>query len=227
MQSRSSSTTYVWDIVVRSFHWGVVAAFALAYLTAEEWMAAHKWLGYTITVLVLARLVWGVIGSRHARFASFLASPRNTLNYLKQLATGKAPRYLGHNPAGAWMIVALLLALLATTGSGMLMIAPAGKGPLAHTVIAGLGGHWLEDVHEVFANLTVALALVHVGGVLFSSLLHRENLVRSMLTGYKRSSDSPATASSSASASVPATPPWRSNHEAPRPCFKDASPENA
>lgn len=184
--SDTPPTIPVWDIFVRFFHWGTVIAFVLAYLTAEEWMAAHRLLGYVISVLVLMRLIWGIIGTRHARFSSFLTTPTNTLKYLQELVRGTAARSIGHNPAGAWMIVAMLACLLATTFSGMLMIAPAGKGPLAHTVIASLGGRWLEEIHETFANITVALAFLHVGGVMLSSRLHHENLVRAMLTGHKQ-----------------------------------------
>lgn len=181
----SSSTVHVWDGIVRLFHWSVVSAFVLAYLTAEAWRSGHKFLGYVITGLVLFRVLWGLIGSRHARFTDFLVSPRAAIDYVKGMLTGNSPRFIGHNPAGGWMIIALLVMLLITTFSGMLMIAPAGKGPLAHTFIAGFGGHWLEDVHEFFANTTVGLVVLHVGGVLFSSLLHRENLVRAMITGDK------------------------------------------
>lgn len=179
------SRHYVWDRFVRTFHWATVLCFATAYLTADEWMAGHRWAGYTLTTLVLARLAWGVMGSEHARFRDFLRGPQQVKRYLTGLWQGHGQRYLGHNPAGGWMIVALLSALLLTTITGMLMIAPGGKGPLAHTVLASLGGHWLEEPHEFFANTTVGLIVIHLAGVVISSLLHQENLIRAMLTGYK------------------------------------------
>ena len=150
--------------------------------------------GYVITGLVAFRLVWGIIGTRHARFTDFVHSPATVLTYLKELAALRARRYLGHNPAGGWMVVALLASLALTTLTGMLA---HGTLTLAFNVISpamahGHKGHdedegeeLFEDVHEFFAHLTLLLVAVHVAGVLISSLLHRENLVRAMITGRK------------------------------------------
>jgi cytochrome b len=182
----------VWDGFVRLFHWTLVAAFAVAYLSEEERLGLHVWAGYLVFSLVLLRLVWGFIGSERARFRDFVFGPGQVLGYLKGLTTRRAPRYVGHNPAGGAMIVALLVALLATTALGMLMFgAHEGSGPLGALAAAlGLVGEQaaesLEPLHEFFANLTVVLVVVHVAGVAFGSLLHRENLVRAMVTGRKR-----------------------------------------
>lgn len=168
-------TVKVWDLFVRLFHWSLVAAFVLAYATGDEIEKVHILAGYAIAGLVAARILWGVIGPRHARFSSFVRPPRAVLSYLRDVALLRAPRYLGHNPAGGVMIVALLAALISTCVTGYMM-----------TTDAYWGAKWVEEVHEFFANLTVGLVVAHVLGVLVASFEHRENLVISMITGRKR-----------------------------------------
>ncbi|MCW5771455.1 MAG: cytochrome b/b6 domain-containing protein [Rhodospirillaceae bacterium] len=165
----------VWDPFVRVFHWSLLALFISAWLTGDELDSLHVAGGYAIAGLVTLRIVWGFAGRGHARFASFVRGPRRVALYLVDTLRGRAKRHLGHNPAGGAMIVALLLALAGTTGSGIAME-------------AGWFGDadWLEGVHEALANLTLVLAGVHVAGVVFASLQHRENLVRAMFTGRKR-----------------------------------------
>ncbi len=170
-------TVKVWDVAVRVFHWSLVAAFATAFITGDEAERIHVLAGYTVLGLIALRLVWGVVGTKHARLTSFVVGPRRVAAYLRDLVRGRAPRHLGHNPAGAAMIVALLTMLLATGGTGWLAYQ---GGPLAHA---------LEEVHELFANVTLALVIAHVLGVVVSSLLHRENLARAMFTGRKRAED--------------------------------------
>lgn len=187
----------VWDPLVRIFHWSLVATFFIAWLSGDEWESVHVAAGYIIAGLVAFRLVWGFIGTPHARFTDFVYSPATVITYLKDLAAQRAKRYLGHNPAGGWMVIALLVSLALTTLTGMMahgtitvafsLISPA----LAH----GRKGHdededdegeeLFEETHEFFAHLTLLLVAVHVAGVLVSSLLHRENLVRAMVTGRK------------------------------------------
>ena len=164
----------VWDVPTRVFHWLLALSFAGAFLTAESerYRDVHVMLGYAVLGLVAFRLVWGVVGSRYARFWSFAYGPRSVLTYVKSLLTGSPQHYLGHNPAGSWAIYALLALSLLAGASG-------------YAAYSDIGGHWMEDVHEALANTLLGVVLVHVGGVLVSSLLHRENLVRSMLTGYK------------------------------------------
>lgn len=178
-------TVAVWDPLVRIFHWSLAAFLVIAYLTEDELLSVHVYAGYAVAGLVAFRLVWGVIGTRHARFTDFVAGPGAVKRYLVRLFTGRAPRYIGHNPAGAAMIIALLIALAATTFTGAVLIAGDGSGPLAGTVFASLSGESLEETHEFFANLTLFLVVLHVAGVVMSSLLHRENLVRAMVTGRK------------------------------------------
>jgi len=179
----------VWDPLVRIFHWSLVAGFATAFLLEDDLLAVHVWSGYLVLTLIAVRLVWGLVGPRYARFGDFVRGPRQVRDYLSAVLRGQAPRHLGHNPAGGAMVVALLLAVTATGVSGLALFgAQELSGPLA-PLLSGLPpawGHTLEDVHEVLANLTLALILAHVAGVVFSSLAHRENLVRAMLTGTKR-----------------------------------------
>ncbi|MGD8618341.1 MAG: cytochrome b/b6 domain-containing protein [Gammaproteobacteria bacterium] len=178
-----------WDLLIRLFHWTLVAAFFTAYLTEDDWMSLHVLAGYTVLGLVLFRFVWGVIGTRHARFTDFICSPASTLAYLKDIIAFRARRYLGHNPAGGAMVIALLFSLTATAISGLALYGyEEFSGPLA-----GLMGNtpdWLgdslEDVHEFFANFTLMLVLLHVAGVVIASLQHGENLLRSMFTGIKQ-----------------------------------------
>ena len=198
----------VWDPLVRVFHWGLVAAFATAWLTADELQPVHEFAGYTVAALVAARLVWGLVGSRYARFAQFLKGPRETLAYLGDMARGRERRYLGHNPAGAAMIVALLVTLSGTAFTGWLMedearlamlpslpvlVAPAwadedGDDDGAAEEHGGRGEAEspLKEVHETLANLMLLLAALHVGGVVLASVRHHENLARAMVTGDKR-----------------------------------------
>jgi len=178
-----------WDLLIRLFHWTLVAAFFTAYFIEDDWMSLHVLAGYTVLGLLLFRLVWGVIGTHHARFTSFVCSPAKTLAYLKDALAFRAGRYLGHNPAGAAMIIAMLFSLSATAVTGLALYGYAEfSGPLA-SLMGGipewLGGS-LEDVHEFLADFTVLLVVLHLAGVILTSLQHRENLVRSMITGNKQ-----------------------------------------
>jgi cytochrome b len=177
----------VWDPLVRIGHWTLVVAFAVAYLV-EKPLDVHVFAGYVVAGVVCLRVVWGFFGSPHARFTDFVTSPRAAWGYLASMRSHEAPRYLGHNPAGGLMVVVLLLALLATAGSGLLIYGIEEQaGPLAG-LVGGMSAmeEFAEEAHEVFANLTLLLVAVHIAGVLFSSLAHRENLPLAMLNGRKR-----------------------------------------
>ncbi len=115
----------VWDPVVRVFHWGLVLAIATAWLSAGEWQAVHEVAGYTAAALIAIRLVWGVIGPREARFSAFVRRPAVVIGYLKDIAAGRERRFLGHNPAGGAMIVALILAIIAQASMGYLLTTDA------------------------------------------------------------------------------------------------------
>ena len=182
----------VWDLFVRLFHWVLVVGFFTAYLTEDEMLGLHVWAGYLVFSLVVLRIVWGVLGSTYARFGDFVYGPGQVLRYVKQVITFRAPRHIGHNPAGGAMIVLLLMSLVMISLSGMLLFGAETQAGLLGEIAATLGvtgdqgAEALEGVHEFFANLTLVLVIIHVSGVLFESLLHGENLLRSMFTGRKR-----------------------------------------
>lgn len=200
-QTKGAATLRIWDPLVRVIHWGLVAAFATAWLTADEVQPVHEIAGYTVAVLVAFRLIWGFAGSRYARFAQFVKGPGATLAYLGSMLRGGERRYLGHNPAGAAMIVALLLTLSGTAFTGWLMAEPDGVAllPALPQIVSpawadddgdayGEGREVegpLKEVHETLANLMLLLVAAYVGGVVLASIRHRENLARAMITGEK------------------------------------------
>lgn len=177
----------IWDPLVRIFHWSLVGAFLVAYITEEDFLTLHVWAGYTVLGLVLFRILWGFIGSRYARFSSFVFSPAKILQYLKDLPLFKAKRYLGHNPAGGAMILLMLLCLIITSVTGLIAYGTEGLGPFADWLgnSSEFTQEALEEIHEFLANFTLLLVFAHVAGVILESLLHRENLVHAMLSGYK------------------------------------------
>jgi cytochrome b len=202
--ARTAGKVRVWDPAVRVFHGGIVVAFATGWVTADELQAVHEIAGYTVAALVAFRLVWGFVGSRNARFAQFLRGPGETLAYLGDMTRGKERRYLGHNPIGAVMIVALLVTLSGTAFTGWLMEEP-GRVAMLPAMPAIVAPAWADDdggergygergeveeplkeVHETLANLMLLLAALHVGGVVLASFRHHENLARAMVTGDKR-----------------------------------------
>lgn len=203
----------VWDPLVRIFHWTLVLAFATSYLTGDEWDdwgEVHEISGYLILGLIVFRIIWGFVGSKYARFSNFIYSPKAVFAYLKSLVTTHPKHYLGHNPAGGWMIVFLLVSILATGITGLKVLAVEhNDGPLAQVTIqvpsliseaearrvgGGMeegengeeeGDEFWKEIHEFFANFTLFLVIVHILGVIVSSHLHKENLARAMVTGKK------------------------------------------
>jgi cytochrome b len=168
----------VWDPLVRIAHWTLALSVLGAWICAElegKAAAVHEWLGYAVLAILALRIAWGWIGTRYARFSQFVRSPRRTLAYAAALAAGTAPRYLGHNPLGGWMIVALVVTAAATALSGWLYVTDW-----------FWGAEWLEETHEALANALLALAALHVAGVVFSGVRDGENLVRAMIDGRKR-----------------------------------------
>ncbi|WNB73915.1 cytochrome b/b6 domain-containing protein [Methylomonas koyamae] len=203
---QNDNSVAVWDIFVRVFHWSLVAAFAVAYATSEEENSWHIYAGYTVLGLISLRLVWGFVGGRYARFGQFVRSPAAVFRYVSQLRQGTAPRYLGHNPLGGWMVLALLATLFVVTISGLKVYAiEEGRGPLAQgtemiTVIGaahaedhegnraeadGDAEEFWEEIHEGATNFMLLLIAAHVLGVVVSSKLHHEKLVKAMITGRK------------------------------------------
>lgn len=177
---RTDPTVRVWDRVVRVFHWSLVLAFFGAYFSTESIGWLHKSFGYTTVALVAVRLVWGLVGSEHARFANFTPGPRRLVSYLLAVAQQREPRHLGHNPAGSVMILFLLgmVALIGTTGWML-------------TLDAFWGNGTVENLHVLAVDVTLVAIVIHVSANLYASARHRENLVLSMVTGRKRALDWP------------------------------------
>lgn len=195
----------VWDIATRTFHWSLVVFFFVAYITGDEENQLHIYSSYVIIGLLGFRLVWGLVGPKHARFTDFIRGIKPSLVYLQSVLKGTPKYYLGHNPLGGWMIVLLLVFLVMTSWTGLELYAQEGKGPLAASdssliQAAHANGkddehydrenergnqEWLEELHEALAEFTLLLVFVHVGGVFVSGWLHQENLIKAMWTGYK------------------------------------------
>jgi cytochrome b len=169
------ATVRVWDPLVRIFHWSLVGVFAFAFATAEGWGTAHEIAGYITVILVGIRILWGLIGTKHARFSDFLCRPSQVIQFLKDSLSFRAKRYIGHNPAGGAMVIAMLLAVIGIAVTGYMM-----------TTIQFWGIEWVQTLHEVLVSGTIGLIVVHVAGVLLASYEHKENLIRSMITGLKR-----------------------------------------
>lgn len=169
----------VWDRAVRLLHWTLVVSVALSWVTTLGWEAVpgpwHQPAGYAALAVVALRLAWGFVGSRYARFAQFVRSPRRTLAYLRQVLAGAEPRHVGHNPLGAWMVLALIAHVLLLAATGWL-----------YTTDAFFGDETVEAVHHVLAWTLLGCIALHVSGVVYTSLRHRENLVLAMISGRKR-----------------------------------------
>lgn len=177
----------VWDLPLRIFHWLLVAAFCVAYLSEDDFLTVHVWAGYLVAGLLAFRLVWGFVGNPYARFSHFICPLSASKTYFMEVIGFKAKRYLGHNPAGALMIVLLLLSLLLTVLTGLAVYAAdQASGPLAGIISSVYEDLW-EETHEFFADFTVFLIFIHILGVSLESFVQGENLIRSMLNGYKNS----------------------------------------
>lgn len=173
--TQSPATVRVWDPLVRIFHWSLVGLFTFAFLTGDEWQQPHETAGYIIAGLIAFRVIWGFVGSRHARFMSFVYGPSTVTGFLGDTVRLKARRYLGHNPAGGLMVLGLLLVIAVISLSGWMM-----------TTDAYWGVKWVGELHEAAAFTALGLVALHIGGVIVASLEHGENLVRAMFTGRKR-----------------------------------------
>ncbi len=180
--------TYVWDLPTRLFHWSLVLLVAFQWASAEIGgflMDYHLLGGYAILGLVLFRVVWGLIGSHHARFANFLRGIEPTLAYARALRANAAPHYLGHNPLGGWMVLALLGVLGLQVLTGLFASDDAmTKGPLTHLVSEQIS-HILTEIHEGSFGVLLALIVLHVVSILAHRVFKGENLARAMVTGYK------------------------------------------
>lgn len=176
----------VWDLAVRLFHWSLVGLLAAAWATNElgsmDW---HARVGYAILTLVLFRLGWGIVGSTHARFASFLRGPGTVVGYARDFFGRRAAPMLGHNPLGGWMVLALLLALLAQGSLGLFATDDIFfEGPLNH-LVGSKTATTLTGLHKLLFNVILAMVALHVLGVVAHLVIERDNLVRPMITGIK------------------------------------------
>jgi cytochrome b len=198
----------VWDIAVRVFHWSLVLLFLVTYLSGDDESLLHVYSGYGVMVLVAFRMFWGFVGTKHARFADFVYGGKTTVGYARSLLALNPIHYLGHNPLGGWMVVALLVSLLGSCWTGLEAYGAHGQGPLAESRSWGVSSamaHEEEDrdgrregslggssetrfwhkIHEAISSFTLFLVILHIAGVLSASAMHRENLVKAMITGYK------------------------------------------
>ncbi len=207
----ATASIKVWDIVVRVFHWSLVLFVTVSFFTGEVLETVHAYSGYIIIALLAIRIVWGFIGTHYARFSNFIYSPKTIISYLKNLSDETADNYIGHNPVGGAMIIFMILFFGVTAWTGLKAYAEEGKGPLAAVEMSSTphvqadvelhDGHkkhaqnpekkdeFWEDVHEIVANFMILIVLLHIGGVLISSEILKEDLIRPMLTGYKEEHD--------------------------------------
>jgi cytochrome b len=165
----------VWDPFVRVFHWSLFTLLVANAFVLDDESKLHQWVGYTVAGLVIARIVWGFIGTPYARFSSFPPSPANAVEQLTDITTGRKKIHLGHTPLGGLMIYNLLIAVLVICVSGYLM-----------TTDMFWGEEWTEELHELAVTWVEVSAVLHIAAVVFESVRTRVNLPRAMFTGYKR-----------------------------------------
>jgi cytochrome b len=179
----------VWDLPLRLFHWVLVLCLVSSYVTAQfafeggpaEWAQVHFWLGYTTIGLLIFRLIWGIVGPRHARFTSFLSHPISVWRYLR----GKAPSSVGHNPAGGIMVLVMLVLVAVQATTGLFSSDDVlWSGPYKPAVSGALSSK-LTTWHHINFNLIEAAVVVHLGAIAFYALVKKQNLVLPMLTGHK------------------------------------------
>jgi cytochrome b len=201
MAKRSPQAVLVWDLPTRLFHWVLVALFATSIVTGKvggNAITYHMWSGYAILTLLMFRIVWGFVGGRHARFASFVRGPSAVIGYAKSLFSGQPITHLGHNPLGGWSVIAMLAALLLQASTGLFVDDEvATQGPL-NKYVSGATASLLTTIHRLNAKVLFALVALHVAAVLFYLFAKRENLVRPMIHGKKASQSSAADGHASA-----------------------------
>lgn len=176
MSPTSSALEYrpVWDRFVRVFHWTVVTCVVLNYFVWEEGEWLHEWTGYLAAAFVLARIVWGFVGSRHARFADFFPTPARLQAHLRAVRAGSPEHHWGHNPLGAIMMLLLMTLVLSLGLTGWMQ----GVDPF-------FGEDWVQNLHKYLANALVAFAGLHALAAIVMGRLERTRLVKAMVTGVK------------------------------------------
>lgn len=177
----------IWDPALRGFHWLLALTVITGWLLGQFGplqMTLHFWAGYTVAALLAFRLIWGFVGPRNARFATFLRGPRAVIAYARSLPSRRATQVKGHNPLGGWSVVAMLVLLAAQVGTG-LIIDPEdyiNTGPLADMVSTGWN-RWALGMHHTLGLLILLVVIVHVGAIVFYRVWKREDLVTPMITG--------------------------------------------
>lgn len=170
-----SRTVAVWDLPLRLWHWALAICVLVAWFTPNAYDALHRVAGYAVIGLLLFRLLWGFCGSRYSRFAKVGVRLRAAPDYLWNLRRGITGRYIGLNPAGTAMQLALLLSLAVSAITGAMQV-----------TVTFFGVWWVEDAHAYASDAVIVLVVVHVLGAVLMGRLQGENLVRAMLTGRKR-----------------------------------------
>jgi cytochrome b len=165
---------YVWDRFIRIFHWSLVSCVLLDYFVIDDGELLHQWLGYVACVLVLARIVWGFVGSKYARFSDFFPTPTRTIKHLRHIIYGEQDMHIGHNPLGAMMMFVLITLVLTLGVTGFMQ-----------SLDAYWGAEWLMDLHNTLANILIALAVIHAVAAIVMSFIERTNLIKAMITGVK------------------------------------------
>lgn len=185
-QTGETRAVPVWDIPVRLFHWTLVLLIAFSWLAAEmNWMTWHMYSGYAVLTLILFRILWGLIGSTHARFSDFIYGPRALIAYIKTLPSRAAAKFAGHNPLGGISVVLILLCVLVQAGTGLFANDDIiNEGPLFRHISKELSD-WLTTIHKYNFNVLLTLIGVHVAAVLYYLFYKSENLIKPMFTGRK------------------------------------------
>lgn len=173
--STAPQTVVIWDGFVRMFHWSVASLFLLDFWVLEDGDPPHEWAGYVLGALVLLRIIWGFVGPKNARFSSFLPTPKSIAAHLHELKTGQFDRRAGHNPIGGAMVLLLLGLLVIVTISGWML-----------TLDQFWGEDWVEELHEISANITMIAVVFHVSGVVLMQVWTKIPLIQTMVTGRRR-----------------------------------------
>jgi len=178
LSSASPAKVLAWDLPTRLFKWALVVCIAVAWASDKLGggnPTVHVTNGRIVLTLVVFRILWGFVGTAHARFTDFVPGPARLIAYLRAMLAGREPRHVGHNPAASVMILTLMALLAAVSLTGWML-----------TLDAYFGEEWLEELHELIANAILGLAVIHVLAAIYESMRHRENLILAMITGRKR-----------------------------------------
>jgi cytochrome b len=175
----------VWDSIVRLFHWSLVITYSVSFFTQEEDYDLHLIAGYTVLGLVIARIFWGFAGTRYARFSNFVKSPVTVTRHIFSVLQNKSDRYIGHNPAGGMMILALIIVLLVITISGVALDAAENRaGPLGTTTLFYYTDT-IAEIHNIATNISLGLVALHLAGIFYGVVVLKEKLISAMITGKK------------------------------------------